>query len=224
MIYPRSYTLTNCTQSAKATAPCNEDWAATMPSAPLTLRLRFPSTAQTATLNWTIASTAVPLNGMLRAINRDQTSRNGHDAMATAMESSRQRMPPTDGLRPGHERDGYRDGAEQATDATYRWAQAPSRRTTTNKIDPFSTVANDGDYSELAVTQATRFSMFRAMGCHDAVRMRQFNAHHGAIYIAISRDDLLPNRYRYRMRTTIGIHAGESKHSEMQFYGPTPSG
>ena len=113
MIYPRSYTLTNCTQSAKATAPCNEDWAATMSSAPLTLRLRLPSTAQTAMLNRTIASTEVPLNGMLRAINRDETSRNGH------------------------ERDGYRDGAERATDATYRWAEAPERRMT--EIDAFST-------------------------------------------------------------------------------------
>ena len=83
------------------TARFDDDWAATMPSAPLSLRLRFPSTAHTATLNWTIASTAVPLNGMLQAINRDETTPNGH------------------------ERDGYRDGAEQATDATYRCAEAP---------------------------------------------------------------------------------------------------
>ena len=119
---------------------------------------------------------------------------------------------------------GHQEGAERASNATYRWAEAPSPRTTTNKIDPLSTAASDGDYGELAVTQATRFIMFRATGCHDAVRMRQFNAHYGAIYIATSRDDLLPCRYRYRMRTTIGNHAGESMHTEMQFYRPTPSG
>ena len=90
-----------------------------MPSAPLTLRLRFLSTAQTAMLNWTIASTEVPLNGMLRAINCDETSRNGHEVMATAIVPSRQRMLTTDGLWPGHKCDGYRDGAERAMDATY---------------------------------------------------------------------------------------------------------
>ena len=66
------------------------------------------------------------------------------------------------------------------------------------------------------------FTILRATSSRDAVRMRQCAP--WSYLHSTSRDDLLPNRYRYRMRTTIGSHAGESTHTEMQFYRSTPNG
>ena len=49
--------------------------------------------------------------------------------------------------------------------------------------------------------------------CANSMRIQSY-------FRSTPRDDFLPNRYRYRMRTTIGSHAGESTHTEMQFYRP----
>ena len=52
--------------------------------------------------------------------------------------------------------------------------------------------ANDVITANWLPHRPPRYTMPRATSCRDAVRMRQFDAHHGAIYIATSRDDHLP--------------------------------
>ena len=126
---------------------------------------------------------AVPQNGMPYAIKPRQTQ-----PVWRLLQS-----------RKGHKRDRPPRRSQAGNECHMSMGGTPSRRTTTNEIDPFSTAANHGGYGELAVTQATRCTILRATSCRDAVRMRLFDAHYGAIYIAISRDDLLPNRYRMRI-------------------------
>ena len=102
------------------------------------------------------------------------------NAIGHRMEPSGQRMPPIDGRKPPHEE---------------------RRRTKSTPFLPLQTTAITANW----LSRKPHAS--RATSCRDAVRMRQFNAHYGAIYIAISRDDFLPNRYRYRMQ----IHDRQSR-------------